>query len=169
MMNLMNVTFCCPGCHATDRLEFTSQTASLACPQCGRQWNVPSGAVGEGEVHRCLVCPSQELFVRKDFPQRLGVAIVLAGFAASCVAWANYQLYLTFGILFATALVDVVLYVVMGENLTCYRCEAQYRGLSGLEKHGAFELATHERYRQQAARLRSTPEHRPPEGHAPVT
>jgi hypothetical protein len=165
----MNVTFCCPGCHATDRLEFTDDTTSLACPQCGRGWDVPSGAIAEGEVRRCLVCPSQELFVRKDFPQRLGVAIVVTGFAASCVAWANYQLYLTFGILFATALIDVVLYLVMGENLTCYRCEAQYRGLSGLEKHGAFELATHERYRQQAARLRSMSEHRPPEGHAPVT
>jgi len=115
--------------------------------------NVPQGAIADGRVRRCVVCPSTELFVRKDFPQRLGVAIVVLGFAASCVSWHYYHLYLTFGILFATALVDVVLYVLMGESLTCYRCSAEYRGLEGLDQHGAFDLSIHERYRQQAARL----------------
>jgi hypothetical protein len=81
------------------------------------------------------------------------VAIVVLGFAASCVSWAYYQVYLTFAILFLTALVDVVLYVLVGESLTCYRCHAEYRGVTAIDEHGAFELATHERYRQQAARL----------------
>ena len=61
------------------------------------------------------------------------------------------------GILFATALIDVVLYVVMGNVLECYRCHAQYRGLPSLEGHEGFNLEVHERYRQQAARLRQHP------------
>jgi len=115
--------------------------------------------VSGDRIERCLVCPSSELFARKDFPQKLGVALVVIGFVASSVAWANYQVFWTFAILFATALVDLVLYLVMGESLTCYRCHAQYRGAQEIERHGGFDLETHERYRQLAARLkdRSTP------------
>jgi hypothetical protein len=100
------------------------------------------------------VCPSTDLFARKDFPQRIGVMLVVLGFVGSSVAWANYQVFWTFAILFVTALVDFVLYLIMGESLTCYRCHAQYRGVEELERHGAFDLETHERYRQIAARLK---------------
>ena len=60
---------------------------------------------------------------------------------------------LTFAILFATALVDVVLYLIVPDALMCYRCGAQYRMAEGMARHGAFNLETHERYRQQAARM----------------
>jgi uncharacterized protein YbaR (Trm112 family) len=149
----MNVTFACPQCHRPERVDVSASDVELACPDCQRRWPLPEGALADGELRRCLVCPSHELFVRKDFPQRLGVTIVVAGFVASCIAWANYQLYLTFGILFLTALVDVVLYVLVGNSLICYRCSAEYRDVEGIEKHPPFELTTHERYRQQAARL----------------
>ena len=55
----------------------------------------------------------------------------------------------TFGILFATALIDVVLYLTVGNLLQCYRCQAQYRGVPGLENHEPFDLETHEKHRQQ--------------------
>ena len=42
----------------------------------------------------------------------------------------------------------------MGESLTCYRCHAQYRGFEEIERHGGFDLETHERYRQMAARMK---------------
>jgi hypothetical protein len=60
----------------------------------------------------------------------------------------------TFAILFITAFVDLLLYIAMGESLTCYRCGAQYRGCDDIERHGAFDLQTHERYRQMAGRMR---------------
>jgi hypothetical protein len=113
---------------------------------------IPDGAISADRIERCLVCPSNELFARKDFPQRLGVALVVLGFIGSSIAWANYQVFWTFAILFFTALVDLVLYLVMGESLTCYRCQAQYRGVQEIERHGGFDLETHERYRQMAAR-----------------
>lgn len=150
----MNVTYNCPSCHRTARAQLTDSTASITCSKCQQSINIPGGAISGRQIHRCLVCPSSELFARKDFPQKLGVALVIIGFVGSSIAWFNYQVLLTFTILFATALVDLVLYMVMGESLTCYRCHAQYRGFEEIERHGGFNLETHERYRQMAARLK---------------
>jgi hypothetical protein len=99
------------------------------------------------------------LFARKDFPQRLGVALVILGFVGSSIAWFNYEVLWSFAILFGTALIDLVLYIVMGESLTCYRCHAQYRGTEAIERHGGFNLETHERYRQLAARMKDSMSH----------
>ena len=76
---------------------------------------------------------------------------MVAGFAASCVTWAWQLLVPTFAILFGTALIDVLLYFLMPECLTCYLCAARYRGAGG--PHGGFDLETHERHRQQRIRL----------------
>lgn len=152
----MNVTFSCPGCHQAIRSAITADTAQLACPHCLQQINVPKDAISDGLIHRCVVCPSTELFVRKDFPQRLGVTLVVLGFITSSIAWGYYMVWLSFAILFATALVDLALYVLMGESLTCYRCHAQYRGFHENLPHSGFDLETHERYRQMAARLKMT-------------
>ncbi len=115
----------------------------------------------EEDPPTCAVCPSKELFVRKDFPQRLGVSIVILGFVASSIAYSYHLVILSFAILFASALIDVILYFVMGNLLECYRCHAQYRGLSNLTSEHAFDLEIHERYRQEAARLQQSGHSRP--------
>jgi hypothetical protein len=162
----MRITYACPACHTTVSRAGAETAATLVCPACAGAVEVPADAIdwvnaaggagepgtGEPLLRRCLVCPSTELFARKDFTQRLGVGIVVAGFAASCVTWAWQLLVPTFAILFATAAIDVVLYLLMPECLTCYRCGARYRGAGG--PHGGFDLETHERHRQQRIRLR---------------
>ncbi len=130
------------------RRAFLARTAKRPCRRRRAQWD------GQ-ELARCLVCGSRDLFVRKDFPHRLGLAIVVGGFALSCVTWQFYWMYTTFAVLFATALVDMVLFFIVGDSLTCYRCQAEYRQLPSITEHGPFSLETHERYRQQAARLAS--------------
>jgi DNA-directed RNA polymerase subunit RPC12/RpoP len=149
----MNVTYRCPKCENTVRTIFTAESSEIACPRCECTIKVPVGAVEGDRIERCLVCPSTDLFARKDFPQQLGVALVVVGFVASSIAWANYQVFWTFAILFLTAFIDLVLYLIMGESLTCYRCHTQYRGTLEIERHGSFDLETHERYRQMAARM----------------
>jgi len=152
----MNLTFACPDCDQTSRVELTGQEGqTLRCDSCGRHWPVPEGACDPSHVYRCVVCPSTDLFVRKDFSQRMGVAIVVLGIVLSSIAWYWHQVMATYAILFATALIDVVLYVVIGNVLQCYRCQAEYRGLADLETHAAFNLETHEKHRQQMARLDS--------------
>jgi hypothetical protein len=152
----MNVTYHCPGCDQGARVAIEPSSSAIVCPHCSHSLSEPEDAWSGNRLNRCLCCPSRDLFVRKDFPQRLGVAIVVAGFVASAIAWNYYLLYTTFAILFATALLDVVLYLMFGNALTCYRCGATYRGLEGLDSHQPFDLEIHERYRQQAART-STP------------
>jgi DNA-directed RNA polymerase subunit RPC12/RpoP len=152
----MNITYHCPACHKLIRHEISGATETLECPECHGQITVPEKAISGNRLNRCLVCPSVDLFARKDFPQRLGVALVVFGFVGSSIAWANYQVFWTFAILFATALIDLLLYIFMGESLTCYRCGAQYRGFDDIEIHGGFDLETHERYRQLAARMKSS-------------
>ncbi len=128
----------------------------MDCPACGVTVEFPPGAIADGQLHQCLACPCKELFLRKDFPQRLGVTIVVIGFVVSCIAWYYYMLWLTFVSLFAVAAIDLLLYFAVGEVLTCYRCGAMYRGLGGnVENHGPFDLETHEKFRQQAARIRT--------------
>jgi hypothetical protein len=134
-------------------MDLARTSEALVCPQCDQAVAIPAGAWNDEGLRRCLACPSTDLFVRKDFPQRVGVGIVAAGILASCVTWAMTLPVATFGILFATALVDVVLYLVVPDALTCYRCGATYRLAEGTGGHAPFNLETHERYRQQAARM----------------
>ncbi len=149
----MNVTFACPACSHGVRQHFESSSAALACPRCGQEIKFSPGSIDGERVKRCLVCPSTDLYVRKDFPQRLGVLIVAVGIIGSSIAWSYANLPWTFGILFATALADLALFAVVGNSLMCYRCGAQYRGTAEMDVHGQFNLETHEKYRQIAARL----------------
>jgi len=149
----MNVTFRCPHCDNIGRVDFDATATEIACPNCPTKWPIPAGAVQEGNVAQCVVCPSTELFVRKDFSQSLGVAIVGAGVVVSSVFWYWRMPMWTYGVLFATALLDVVLYLTVGDLLQCYRCQAQYRGVPGLGNREPFDLETHEKHRQQRIRL----------------
>ena len=112
-------------------------------------------AMEANRINRCFVCTSNDLYVRKDFPQRLGLMLVVAGIVASSIAWGYMHVYLTFAILFGTALADFVLYLIVGDALMCYRCHAEYRGVASLGDQAAFSLETHERHRQLAARASS--------------
>jgi len=149
----MNMDFSCPRCQRSVRTDVAPTDAAIECPNCRQAIAVPGDAYDGGHLRRCLVCPSTDLFVRKDFPQRVGVAIVAIGIVGSCITWAYSLLLATFAVLFATALVDVVLYWIVPDALTCYRCGAIYRTADGTGRHGPFNLETHERHRQQAARM----------------
>src|SRR5262245_3751324 len=108
----MNVTYNCPGCGHGTRASIPSGSTALNCARCEQQIAIPKDAIVGRQITRCLVCPSRELYARKDFPQRLGVALVVIGFVASSIAWANYQVLWSFAILFGTALVDLLLFIV---------------------------------------------------------
>jgi DNA-directed RNA polymerase subunit RPC12/RpoP len=148
----MNVTYLCPNCERTVRVEIAATSEAMVCPACDDRLPIAPDALADGRLTRCLACPSTELFIRKDFPQRLGVGVVVAGIVGSSIAWGFHEMYWAFAILFATALVDVALYLVVGDALMCYRCQAQYRGFQNDAGHSPFNLETHEKHRQVAAR-----------------
>ena len=152
----MNVTFSCSRCEKTSRCEvgdgFVDESNEIVCSHCLEAVKIPAGAITGGHVARCLVCPSDELFVRKDFSQRWGVSIILFGFLLSSIALAMRYHMVTFAILGVTAIIDAVLYWYTGNVLTCYRCHSEYRDVDQMDAHPRFDLEVHERYRQQAAR-----------------
>ncbi len=150
----MNITFTCPHCFEDVRLDVPADAGQLTCPNCETPIRLPAGAIVGSRLTRCLVCPSVDLFVRKDFPQRLGVGLVVLGVVGSSIAWGYGHPIATFAVLFGTALLDVVLYLIVPNALMCYRCGAQYRQVAGLDQHGAFDLEVHERHRQAKHRLR---------------
>lgn len=152
----MQLRYLCPRCEQPATVAVSPDDSTIECPHCHAQMTPPADAWQAGGLQRCLACPSTDLFVRKAFPQRLGLAIVVLGFAVSCITWFYYWTTLTFVVLFATALADFVLYLVVGDSLVCYRCHAEYRQLPQSGGHEAFNLETHERYRQQGARLAQT-------------
>ena len=53
--------------------------AHWSAPNVDEPIRMPAGAIEDSRLSRCLVCPSVDLFVRKDFPQRLGVGLVAVG------------------------------------------------------------------------------------------
>ena len=153
----MQIGFTCPACAAPVRLDDVEALPALPCSRCGTTLEPPGDSFveveGKRRLARCLVCPSTDLFVRKDFPQRLGVGIVAVGLLASCVTWGMRELVATFAVLFVTALIDLLLYLFVPDCVACYRCGARYRG-AGAEGFGPFDLETHERHRQLAARVK---------------
>ena len=97
----------------------------------------------------CPKCGCRDLFVRKDFPQKTGLAVVVVAALAFLVLAARRDtFYLGAGVLLAAALVDAVLYLLVPKVTTCYRCRADFRGAPLNPAHGPFELAVAEKYRQ---------------------
>jgi len=148
----MNLTYRCPKCDQATRSDVTTSDHPVVCNCCGYQLPLPADVCSD-KVNACLICGGKELFIRKDFNQRLGLLVIFAGIAASTVTYFFHMNYTTFGILGATAIADFFLYYFVGNLLECYRCHAEFRGLLGLAGHNHFDLEVYERYRQQAARL----------------
>jgi hypothetical protein len=103
---------------------------------------------GEQYLSACPQCGCGELFVRKDFPQKLGLGIVVVAGASFLVLAAWRELfYIGVMILAAAVVVDAVLYMVVRKVTVCYRCRAEYRDVPVNPEHEGFELAVGEKYR----------------------
>ena len=155
---MSTITFSCPDCSAILRTEFETDGPIARCEGCQSERTLMKPDLVDGLLRKCLACPSDELFVRKDFPQRLGVVIIGTGFAISTVFWAYEMVLWSYVPLFVSALIDAALYLTMGDVLECYRCQAQYRGLPDFEDYEQFDLEAFERHRQQAIRLEEAKE-----------
>lgn len=151
----MRVFFKCPSCERINPIQELHCGDGVRCHACSWRSIREFHGRPDDALEQCLVCGSRDLFARKDFPQRVGLAIVVGGFVASIVTWSQYWIGATFAVLFATALLDLGLYLLVGDLLECYGCGAQFRAVQPSEDQGTFDLEVAERYRQQKARLES--------------
>ena len=145
----MNVRFACPMCDLPIKLTLPAGQAS--CPHCDHLVALQA-APADDSLARCLVCENAELYRKKDFPHWLGMLLLVAACVAFLVTNSLRQQWLAWGILLGSALIDGVLYLVVGDVIVCYRCEAHHRGFAPNPLPGPYELTIGERYRQERLR-----------------
>ena len=149
----MQVLYQCPLCQQTRRAAIASNMEALVCESCHWTRAVPAGSVDAAGPHVCVVCGCGDLWRQKDFPQKLGLAMVILGAVLSTIAFSLYLPLTALGVLLGFALVDLLLFTFMKDVLVCYACHARYRDADLRDDHPRFNLETAERYRQEAARL----------------
>jgi cell division protein FtsW (lipid II flippase) len=97
---------------------------------------------------QCPHCGCRELFVRKDFPQKLGLAIVIVAAVAFIVlAASRTTFWIGALVLVAAVVVDLVLYLFVPRITVCYRCRAEFRDVPVNPEHEGYDLAVGEKYR----------------------
>jgi hypothetical protein len=151
----MELTFECPNCHEVGEVARLSPKARAVCNKCGQARELRPDSFEGGELRSCPLCATDDLYIQKDFPHGLGLAIVVAGFVVSTVFWYFDRPVPALGVLLVSALVDMVLFRVVPDVTICYRCLSQYRG-EGANAGGRFhpfDLAVGERYRQERLRI----------------
>ena len=96
----------------------------------------------------CPRCHCTDLFVRRDFPQKLGLTVVVAaGLTFLILAAVPRYFYLGVIVLAVAALADAAIYLFVGKVTVCYRCRAEFRDVPVNQEHEGFELAIAEKYR----------------------
>jgi len=133
---------------------------AFRCPSCARE--AVAGLDGRGRcrcgaepllaltpslrdrhvVDVCPACQGEQLYVQRDFNQRVGLAIVVVGALAAPFTPYYSSLYLA-------AIVDTALYLILPEITICYRCHAHFRGFVRNPKHVGFDLHLAEQYEKK--------------------
>jgi hypothetical protein len=99
-----------------------------------------------------MVCGNHELYKKKDFPHGLGVGILAFACIASTITYGLYDKWLTWAILIGSAAFDGLLYLWVKDAFVCYRCNSVHRPIEPGSAVAPFDLAIHERYRQERLR-----------------
>jgi hypothetical protein len=150
----MELTYSCPSCAAVGHLDHVEKADEVVCRHCGATRPLHSGAIDQSGLLACPYCATTDLYIQKDFPQGLGLFIVVVGFAISTIFWYYVMPIYAYAVLLASALVDMALYYKVRDVTICYRCLCQFRGARANpeERFRHFDLAIGERYRQERIR-----------------
>ena len=98
----------------------------------------------------CPKCGCRDLFIRKAFPQKLGLMLViLAAVTFLILASSRTHFWIGIAVLLGAAAIDALLYLVVPKITVCYRCRAEFRDVPINPQHEAFELAVAEKYRRR--------------------
>jgi hypothetical protein len=132
------IAFACPAC---GRETTCGAEGRGTCAACLRETTLDvSGLLGDPpHVEHCPACAGRQLYVQRDFNQKVGLGIVVAG--ALLVPFTPF-----YSSLFAAAIVDAILYAMVPEITVCYRCHAHFRGFARNPGHQPFDLHLAEQY-----------------------
>jgi ribosomal protein S14 len=121
---------------------------SVACPRCRSpisiELEVDSAQLKD--LKKCPICGGQEFFIRKDFPQRLGLMLVVIFGVVATIFYYRENIVATCATLFGLVVIDAAIYLFVGKVTVCYKCRAEFRQVAYNPDHGGFDLATSEKY-----------------------
>lgn len=146
----MQIRFHCPTDKCVAIIEYEPLEGcgpTMTCPRCkvAHPIHVNGAIRNRNMVEQCAICRGRELFIRKDFPQRLGAAIVVVFGLAALYAF-TFNVLVGWSILAAAVVLDLLIYLAIGKVTTCYACRAEYRKCGLNPAHEGFDLATSEKY-----------------------
>jgi hypothetical protein len=131
------IAFRCPACGGEAICGLDGQGR---CRACGAEPRLDvAAAVRDLRIERCPACQGTLLYVQRDFNQKVGLGVVVAG--ALLAPFTPF-----YASLIVAALVDAGLYVLLPEITVCYRCHAHFRGFARNPGHEAFDLHLAEQY-----------------------
>lgn len=134
----MKIVAWCRDCDA--KLE-GAPPGPLTCPECQKAMSTFwSDSLARGKPDRCVLCGYEHFHRRKDFPRRLGLAIVLVA-AILCFTRISPP-GLFFLPLIIASLLDLLLYQVIPWKTVCYVCDTEYRRIPPDPALAPFDLAT---------------------------
>jgi len=143
----VKIRFLCPHCRHELECEDLSQHES-PCPLCQKtiHLRITEPMRRQNMVDRCAVCECNTVYVQKDFNRALGVSIFLAGALLFLLcAWKNRLVEGT--LVWAVFVVaDALLYKYLPDVTICYKCYAQYRGVTPNADNRPFELGLAEKF-----------------------
>jgi hypothetical protein len=139
----MQIVARCPKCDAALPVSAAEASAAIVCGRCGREIPLSFSAdvTADRAVDTCPVCRGRDFYIRKDFDPTLGLAVVIAGAAASGVFYWFGRDMVAYGILALAVLIDLVVYGRLKDVTVCYRCHTEFRGKYA-RKAPAFDLHT---------------------------
>jgi hypothetical protein len=147
----VKIRFACPSCECPASVEVApSVPASWQCSSCEHRLTLQPPTT-PGTPHVCLICGNPDLYKKKNFPHWLGLTILTVACVGFLALMGQHEPYWAWAVLLGSAAFDGLLYLAVGDVVVCYRCHAHYPGLTGSD-YKPFELAMHERYRQEKIR-----------------
>ena len=135
------------GCRGRHRARLAPGENVSQCSACGARAELAADGGTTETITRCAVCGGEEFFIRKDFPQRFGLFLVILFALIASVFYYQERVEACFGVLAALVVIDAIIYLFVGRVLVCYRCRAEYRGAAYNAEDEGFDLATAEKYR----------------------
>ena len=135
----MRIRYACRSCEKTVATRGLELPAELLCPGCGDKAMFAAPASPAEHLDRCPGCAGQHMFVQKEFPRRVGLAIAAAGAILFLILMGFERIYLGFGVLFAVALLDTLIYRAAPLMTVCYHCASEFRRAPTNPKHSAYD------------------------------
>ena len=139
----MEVTLTCPNCQSALPLKALNAPNEVHCGACQHLITILISENLENDclVDQCPQCEGTDFYRRKDFDPQIGLlVVVMASLISAVFLW--YELVvIAFGVLGAAALIDLIVYQLLGEITVCYRCHSEFRGTYDVQA-GNFDLHT---------------------------